>query len=216
MMKVKLKCIWRVEQLNKCLVLFVEGKTEVEFYKQLIRYIRECAASGKLNHKIICRSVNGIGGFKKEVNRIFLKEILPKLGGYSVVVALCYDTDVFGYVQKPKMNWGNIEKMLLQDGAERVIHIRAEKSIEDWFLLDMEGVKRFLKLKPDVQTNGVNGYEKLKSLFKKANKIYTKGQEVNGFVEALDIGLISKKVSNGLELLYRELEAQETAEKAGE
>lgn len=132
------------------------------------------------------------------------------------MVALCYDTDVFGYVQKPKMNWGNIEKMLLQDGAERVIHIRAEKSIEDWFLLDMEGVKRFLKLKPDVQTNGVNGYEKLKSLFKKANKIYTKGQEVNGFVEALDIGLISKKVSNGLELLYRELEAQETAEKAGE
>ena len=67
--------------MNKCLVLFVEGKTEVEFYKQLIRYIRECAASGKLNHKIICRSVNGIGGFKKEVNRIFLKEILPKLGG---------------------------------------------------------------------------------------------------------------------------------------
>ncbi len=132
------------------------------------------------------------------------------------MVALCYDTDVFGYVQKPKMNWGNIEKMLLQDGAERVIHIRAEKSIEDWFLLDMEGVKRFLKLKPDVQPNGVNGYEKLKSLFKKANKIYTKGQEVNGFVEALDIGLISKKVSNGLELLYRELEAQETAEKAGE
>ncbi len=201
--------------MNKCLVLFVEGKTEVEFYKELIKYIRECTASGKLNHKIICRSVNGIGGFKKEVNRIFLKEILPKLDGYSVVVALCYDTDVFGYVQKPKINWDNIEKMLLQDGAERVIHIKAEKSIEDWFLLDMEGVKKFLKLKPDVQPSGVNGYEKLKSLFKKANKIYTKGQEVSGFVQVLDIGLISKKVSKGLELLYRELEAQETMEKKG-
>ena len=201
--------------MNKCLVLFVEGKTEVEFYKELIRYIRECTASGKLKHKIICRSVNGIGGFKKEVNRIFLKEILPKLDGYSVVVALCYDTDVFGYVQKPKINWDNIEKMLLQDGAERVIHIKAEKSIEDWFLLDMEGVKKFLKLKPDVQPSGVNGYEKLKSLFKKANKIYTKGQEVSGFVQVLDIGLISKKVSKGLGLLYRELEAQETMEKKG-
>ena len=79
----------------------------------------------------------------------------------------------------------------------------------------MEGVKKFLKLKPDVQPSGVNGYEKLKSLFKKANKIYTKGQEVSGFVQVLDIGLISKKVSKGLGLLYRELEAQETMEKKG-
>lgn len=199
--------------MNKCLVLFVEGKTEVEFYKELIKHIRESTTSGKLNHKIICRSVNGIGGFKKEVNRIFLKEILPKLEGYSVVVALCYDTDVFGYVQKPKINWSDIEKILIQDGAEKVIHIRAEKSIEDWFLLDMEGIKRFLKLKSDVQPNGANGYEKLKALFKKANKIYTKGQEVNGFVQVLDIGLISKRVSTGLELLYTELEVQEVTEK---
>lgn len=192
--------------MNKCLVLFVEGKTEVEFYKELIKYIRENHLSGRLTHKIICRNVNGIGGFKKEVNRIFLKEILPKLDGYSVIVALCYDTDVFGYVQKPKINWSEIEKMLLQDGAERVIHIRAEKSIEDWFLIDKEGVNRFLKLKPQVQASGANGYEKLKFLFKKANKVYTKGQEVKGFVQALDIGVICRKVSEGLNMLYKELE----------
>lgn len=103
--------------------------------------------------------------------------------------------------------------MLIQNGAEKVIHIRAEKSIEDWFLLDMEGIKRFLKLKSDVQPNGANGYEKLKFLFKKANKIYTKGQEVNGFIQVLDIGMISKKVSTGLELLYTELEVNEMTEK---
>lgn len=199
--------------MNKCLVLFVEGKTEVEFYKELIRHIRESTASGKLSHKIICRSVNGIGGFKKEVNRIFLKEILPKLEGYSVVVALCYDTDVFGCVQKPKINWGDVEKMLIQDGAETVIHIKAEQSIEDWFLLDLEGIRRFLKLKPDVQPNGASGYEKLKFLFKKANKIYTKGQEVNGFVQVLDIGKISQKVSTGLELLYTELGVHEISKR---
>lgn len=72
----------------------------------------------------------------------------------------------------------------------------------------------FLKLKSDVQPNGANGYEKMKSLFKKANKIYTKGQEVNGFVQVLDIGLISKKVSNGLDMLYMELEVQEAGDKA--
>lgn len=213
MKKAKLRHIWRVVQLNKCLILFVEGKTEVEFYKELIKYIRENTISGKLEYKIICRCVNGIGGFKKEVNRIFLKEILPKLEGYSVTVALCYDTDVFGYVQKPKINWSEIESMLKKDGAEKVLHIKAEKSIEDWFLLDEEGVKRFLNLKRSVQATGSNGYEKLKFLFKKANKIYTKGQEVKGFVQSLDIGLISKKVSEGLKLLYIELGVQEVIEK---
>ena len=38
--------------------------------------------------------------------------------------------------------------------------------------------------------------EKLKYLFRKANKIYAKkGREVNGLVQALDIGLISRGVT---------------------
>ena len=46
----------------------------------------------------------------------------------------------------------------------------------------------------------------MKYLFKKANKIYAKkGREVNGLVQALDIGLISREVMKGLELLYKEL-----------
>ena len=56
--------------MNKCLVLFVEGQTEVEFYKALIKYIRECHVDKKLEHKVIYRSIDGIGGYKKEVNRI--------------------------------------------------------------------------------------------------------------------------------------------------
>lgn len=193
-------------QLNKCLVLFVEGQTEVEFYKSLIKYIRECRVDKKLEHKVICRSIDGIGGYKKEVNRIFLKEILPKIEGYQVTVALCYDTDVFGYAQKPQINWKEVEKLLKKDGAHKVIHIKAEKSIEDWFLIDKEGIRRFLKLNSDINAYGANGYEKLKYLFKKANKIYAKkSREVNGLVYALDVGLISKEVANGLDLLYKEL-----------
>lgn len=122
--------------MNKCLVLFVEGQTEVEFYKALIKYIRECHVDKKLEHKVIYRSIDGIGGYKKEVNRIFLKEVLPKVEGYQITVALCYDTDVFGYVQKPKINWKEVEKLLKDDGAHRVLHIKAEKSIEDWFLIE--------------------------------------------------------------------------------
>lgn len=77
--------------MNKCLVLFVEGQTEVEFYKALIKYIRECHVDKKLEHKVIYRSIDGIGGYKKEVNRIFLKEVKPKVEGYQITVALCYD-----------------------------------------------------------------------------------------------------------------------------
>ena len=135
-----------------------------------------------------------------------MKEVKPKVEGYQITVAVCYDTDVFGYVQRPKINWKEVEKLLIDDGAHKVIHIKAEKSIEDWFLIDKEGIKRFLKLSPDIEPQGSNGYEKLKYLFKKANKIYAKkGREVNGLVQALDIGLISREVMKGLELLYKEL-----------
>lgn len=192
--------------MAKCLVLFVEGQTEVEFYKALIKYIREIHADKKLEHKIIYRSIDGIGGYKKEVNRIFLKEILPKVKGCQVTVALCYDTDVFGYVQKPRINWKEVEKILKDDGAHKVLHIKAEKSIEDWFLIDKVGIKHFLKLSSDLEPQGANGYEKLKFLFKRANKVYTKkSREVKGFVQALDIGLISRGAEKSLDLLYREL-----------
>ena len=203
MTKVKWKGIWSVMQLAKCLVLFVEGQTEVEFYKALIKYIREIHTDKKLEHKIIYRSIDGIGGYKKEVNRIFLKEILPKVEGCQVTVALCYDTDVFGYVQKPRINWNEVEKILKDDGAHKVLHIKAEKSIEDWFLIDKEGIKHFLKLNSDIEPQGTNGYEKLKFLFKRANKVYTKkSREVKGLVQALNIGLISRGVEKSLDLLY--------------
>ena len=203
MTKVKWKGIWSVMQLAKCLVLFVEGQTEVEFYKALIKYIREIHTDKKLEHKIIYRSIDGTGGYKKEVNRIFLKEILPKVEGCQVTVALCYDTDVFGYVQKPRINWNEVEKILKDDGAHKVLHIKAEKSIEDWFLIDKEGIKHFLKLNSDIEPQGTNGYEKLKFLFKRANKVYTKkSREVKGLVQALNIGLISRGVEKSLDLLY--------------
>lgn len=191
--------------MNKCLVLFVEGSTEVEFYKELIKKIRCSTESGRLDYKIIYRNVNGIGGFKKEVNRIFLKEILPKVSDYHITVALCYDTDVFGYVQKPKIKWTEVESMLLNDGASKVLHVKAINSIEDWFLYDIAGICSFLKLKQPITLNGTNGYDKLKNLFLKTNKIYTKGREVRGFVQFLNIDLICQNIVDQIKPLYKEL-----------
>ena len=49
--------------MGKCLVLFVEGETEVEFYKQVIAHAR----------KMHPRNVGGVGGFKSIALRKFTK-----------------------------------------------------------------------------------------------------------------------------------------------
>lgn len=168
------------------MVLFIEGYTEIEFYKRLVAVIRENHPEGRLNTRIIYRNVKGIGGYKKEVTRIFKREILVKNKDCTFTVALCRDTDVFEFAQKPKIKWNEVEKQLKEEGAKKVIHVQAVKAIEDWFLYDLEGVCKYLKI-PMTQPTGNNGYEKLGSLFKKANKTYIKGRMTKGFVESLDI-----------------------------
>lgn len=175
--------------MSKCLVLFIEGDTEIEFYKRLVSIIRENHSAGQLDTKIVYRNVKGIGGYKKEVTRIFKKDILVKYKNYTFVVALCRDTDVFEFAQKPKIRWGEVEKQLKEDGAKKVIHVQAVKAIEDWFLYDLEGVCKYLNI-PLTQPTGRNGYDKLGNLFKRANKTYIKGRMTKGFVESLDVGKI--------------------------
>lgn len=64
--------------MSKCLVLFVEGDTEVEFYKQVIANARKLRPKGMFDTSIECKSINGVGGFKNIVLRKFVKEIKTK------------------------------------------------------------------------------------------------------------------------------------------
>ena len=50
--------------MNKCLVLFVEGDTEVEFYKQMVANIRKLRSVDRFDTKIEYRNVRGVGGSK--------------------------------------------------------------------------------------------------------------------------------------------------------
>ena len=50
--------------MGKCLVLFVEGDTEVEFYKRLIAFARLKRDNQQLDTSVECRNVGGVGGFK--------------------------------------------------------------------------------------------------------------------------------------------------------
>lgn len=193
--------------IKKGIVFFVEGDTEEEFYNKMINYIHsEC---GKFCFdKILYRNIKGITNYKNRINRIFNKNIIQNYKDYEFIVFLCYDTDVFEYEQHPKIEWKEIENDLRDKGAKEVIHIKAKKSIEDWFLKDKEGILKFLKLPKDTKIKGKNGQEKIKNLFKKANKTYIKGQKCEGFINSLDMKKIMKEVPNELKCIYNILEKQ--------
>lgn len=134
--------------MNKCLVLFVEGDTEVEFYKSVIAFARERRSNKQFDTYIEIENVRGIGGFKNLALRKFKMKIKPKYEDDCIfTIALCSDTDVFEFAPKPPVQWKDVEKALLLEGAHNVFLVKAEKSIEDWFLHDLDGIRSFLRLK---------------------------------------------------------------------
>lgn len=183
-------------------VFFVEGETEVEFYKKLIKYLHDKYGNFKVD-KVQVENLKGIGNYKNRVMRIFDKRILQKYSGYSFVVVLCYDTDVFEYEECPKINWKEIELELKKSGAESVIHIKAKKSIEDWFLKDEANMRKFLNVSQKIKIKGQSGQEKIKDLFKKANKTYVKGQKCEGLIDVLDMEKILTDVPEELNKVYK-------------
>ncbi len=192
--------------MSKCLVLFVEGETEIEFYKQVVANARKLHPQKKFDTNIEYKCVKGIGGFKKEVLRKFVKDVKPKYEEDCVfTVALCRDTDVFEFSEKPPVKWKEVEKGLLENGANKVIHVAARQCIEDWFLYDVDGIIAFLHLSKKAKISGNDGYDKLQRLYKQANKVYYKGRKSNGLIERLDIEKIVNRVKDQLDPLYRAL-----------
>lgn len=192
--------------MSKCLILFVEGDTEVEFYKQVVANVRKLHPNGRFDTNIEYRNVRGVGGFKSITLRKFIKEIKPKYDNdCEFTIVLCSDTDVFDFALKPPIKWNEVEKELIENGASKIIHVQARRSIEDWFLYDVEGILRFLRLSKSTKISGKNGYEKLQRLYKQANKVYYKGIQSNGMIGRLDIEKIANEAKDQLNPLYKAL-----------
>ena len=190
--------------MSKCLVLFVEGDTEVEFYKQVIANARKLHPAGRFDTNIEYRNVRGVGGFKSIALRKFIKEIKPKYeNDCEFTIVLCSDTDDFDFAPTPPIKWDEVKKELTDNGASQIIHVQAKRSIEDWFLYDIKGILGFLRLGKNTKVSGKNGYDKLQRLYKQANKVYYKGIQSNGMIERLDIEKITNAVKNQLNPLYK-------------
>lgn len=129
--------------------------------------------------------MRGVGGFKSIALRKFTKEIKRKYGDdCTFTVVLCSDTDVFDFAAKPPIKWDEVKSELTYNGASKVIQVQARRSIEDWFLYDIEGLLGFLRLSKSTKVSGKNGYDKLQRLYKQANKVYYKGIHSNGMDRA--------------------------------
>ncbi|MGE5411335.1 MAG: hypothetical protein ACM3MI_10285 [Clostridiales bacterium] len=187
---------------EKVCILFVEGKTEHQFYSALITYLKTKFAKKKCKEYKVY-DVKGIGKFESKVPAKFRNEVKVKFGDAEYHIFLCYDHDVFKFNPKPPVNWKKIEAQLREDGAAEVYNIVAKDSMEDWLLVDIDGIVKNLKIKKPKKIIGKNGNEKVQYLFSKANKIYVKGDNTNNLISSLSIRIIYEKIKG----VFKELES---------
>ncbi len=191
---------------KRWIIIYTEGETEEEFYGKVLCVIKEKYSLNRFNaDKITKKCLRGITKFDKKLLRKFEIEISPQCNNYDVIVILCYDTDVFDCSSNPPVDWNNVEDKLLELGAAKVIHIKAEKCIEDVFLLDIPGVCKYLKIPEVKKITGDNGVDKMQKLFNKGNKVYQKGYKCDGFVSYLNIEKIMAKTQKMLQPFIDEL-----------
>lgn len=200
------------EAKKKVVVIFIEGETEIEFYRKLVCTMR-AHCGGRLVCSVETINASGIGQYKDKVLRIFEKRIKKKYSNGEFYVVLCYDQDVFEMAKNPPINWQEIKRAFLNSEAKDVRLIKAFHSIEDWFLYDPEGIFRYLHLSADTKLPSGNGYECLKALFKKGKKIYIKGKTSGAFVQSLNTEKILLKICHDISPLCKLLGVDCTQQK---
>ena len=176
------------DQKKTLALVFVEGDTEVDFYNKMKEHLRQ-KLGGRLACEVKIHNLKGVGQYQNIAQRIFEKRVKVDYPPeeYRYHIFLCYDTDVFEYAKKPPVDWPKVIKMLKELGAHEVLRVEAKTSIEDWFLLDIEGLRSFLKIPRKVKLSGYKGQNGLRQLLLKANRTYIKGIRCAGLVDALDI-----------------------------
>ena len=176
---------------GKIVALFVEGDTEIEFYKAVVNYVHEKTGT-PFDCGIKYLNMKGIGNYKKIALKKY-NDLVKKNPDKIIYPFMCIDNDVFAFSKKPPFNKKELEKLFKEENATKPTFIVAHESIERWFLYDLPGVLSYLNLKKNTKCPKGTGQDALKALFRKANKLYIKGNKTEGFIEKLDISKIMKK-----------------------
>lgn len=176
-------------------LIFVEGDTDEVFFKALIDYYVS-VSSGKLLPYDVC-NLKGVTRYSSKLLAKLKNEYLPTAlnDGYEIKTVCCsYDTDVFEVRQPQIVKWDTIGKSVKRMGIDDFIRIGVKSSIEDWILDDLQGICGFLRLKQVPSSlKGMNGYQRMLDLYKKARRTYKKGYETKELINALDMSAIRNK-----------------------
>lgn len=189
---------------NKVVVLFVEGPTEIEFYKAVIERARDLMQA-PFECFIEYIDMKGIGNYKRDARRQFLWAKRKYENDAVFYAFLCVDSDAFQFSKRPPVNLKDVHKELKEAGAKKTTDIIANLSIEEWFLADLSGVLSYLRLPPKTKRPKGNGQDSLKKLFKMANRVYVKGSKTEGFIKSLNISIIMSKYCSSLLPLCKEI-----------
>ena len=186
---------------KKGLVVFVEGQMEEVFYDIMIKHLIGTSSEVPIG---ICKveNVKGVGNYTLKAPNIFKNQILRDYPDTIFSVICAYDSDVFEFSPKPPVNWKIAEKRLKEYGAKKVTHIKAVRMIEDWFLMDMDGLCRYLGLTKVPKIKGNTGFKKISDLFEKRNRIYVKGSQ-SDFQSFLNYQLLYNKLEKELSPLRK-------------
>ena len=179
---------------KRLLLMITEGPTDEEFYKKVIDIVRKKNNCSKFNFdeiKYMCS--NGIGNMHKNMLSKFKFE-------------LCDDKDVFKQNNtNPPINRTKMKEDFEKYGANKIIEIIADNMIEDFFLLDIEGIKKYLKVKKNYKNSSKKSLELLKQIFKDGSRVYSKGTKATGLISSLDMPFILGKICSQIKPLCDEL-----------
>jgi hypothetical protein len=177
---------------NSILFLY-EGDTELEFYSRVInKYIPQRKI------RITASNLDGVYNLDKKVKNRINEHLLKNLLEEQITVIVAYDRD--GRKEKEsRLMVEFVKSKIEQDlGPERILSINeiiATQDIESWFLKDIDGVYKYLRVPHKERTNKYQNTESfnctdLSNLFRRYRKNYQKGSRAEGFIEALDIDII--------------------------
>ena len=194
---------------KRLLLMITEGPTDEEFYKKVIEIVRKKNNCSKFNFdeiKYMCS--NGIGNMHKNMLSKFKFELCEdkEYGNYEKIVCFCYDKDVFKQNNtNPPINRTKMKEDFEKYGANKIIEIIANNMIEDFFLLDIEGIKKYLKVKKNYKNSSKKSLELLKQIFKDGSRVYSKGTKATGLISSLDMPFILGKICSQIKPLCDEL-----------
>lgn len=163
-------------QSKSHIVIFVEGDTDQIFFEGLLEYYRNHSSTPV--HSCEVKNLKGVSRYTSKVIGKLKNEICPKARkkGMEVKAVCCsYDTDVFEFAERPIVDWKKVEREVKALKIQNFCQIKVERMIEDWILDDIAGLSRYLKLNEVPKLSGDNAFNKIQTLFKRANKVYLKG-----------------------------------------